>query len=249
MGDFEPALQAATRALEIGDAIGDPRVQTPAAWLTGTVHALRGDWDAGVAAGRRSLDYSPDPLNRADALGWLGLSYLERGDAAPAIEVLEQAVELWSRFQGRSPQGAFRVLLGHAQLMCGAVDRAAKLAEEGLALARETGYRLSVGWAERLLGLIARARGSDEVALGFLEQALATFTVGSARFEAARTRLLLAELTARLGDAAGATRRLDEARCAFSALRIPTYLAWTETLANRLGTGAPRNADWMPRWA
>lgn len=252
MGDFEPALEAATKAREIGDALGDPRVQTPAAWLMGTVHALRGDWDEGVAAGRRSLDYSPDPLNKADALGWLGLAYLEQGDATEAIRVLEQAVEHWSRFRVRSVQGAFRILLGHAYLMGGGIDRAAKLAEEGLVFTRETGYRLSVGWGERLLALIAQARGKRQEALALFEQALATFTAGSARFEAARTRLLLAEVSAALGDRAAAARLLEDAQRAFEVLKIPRYARWAEVLAGRLGASRPGDAmaaDRIPRWA
>ncbi|MGH7389481.1 MAG: hypothetical protein ACREM3_08480 [Candidatus Rokuibacteriota bacterium] len=52
-------------------------------------------------------------------------------------------------------QGGFRILLGQAYLLDGDVDRAARLAEEGLALTRATGYRAGIGCGERLLGLIA----------------------------------------------------------------------------------------------
>jgi hypothetical protein len=38
------------------------------------------------------------------------------------------------------------------------LDRAAALADEGVALTRATGYRLGIGWGERLLALIARRR-------------------------------------------------------------------------------------------
>ncbi|MGH7312761.1 MAG: ATP-binding protein, partial [Candidatus Rokuibacteriota bacterium] len=239
LGDFEPALNAASNALAIGHALGDPRVQTPATWLTGTIHALRGEWDQGVAAGRRSLDYSPDPLNRADALGWLGLAYLEHGNSAAAIDVLEQSVEHWSRFRVRSVQGGFRILLGHAYLMSGDVDRAAKLADEGFAFTRDTGYLLSRGWGERLLALIAQKRGDQQEAQALLQQALGTFTSISAGFEAARTCLLLAEVCAALGDGPGAAGALAAARRGFAALTIPKYARWTETLAARLGLSRP----------
>jgi DNA-binding SARP family transcriptional activator/tetratricopeptide (TPR) repeat protein len=242
-GDFEPALAAATQALAIGDALGDPRVQTPAAWLTGTIYALRGDWEEGVAAGRRSLEYSSDPLNRADALGWLGLAYLEQGNAIEAIHVLEQSVEQWSRFRVRSVQGGFRILLGHAYLMRGDVDRAAKLAEEGFVLTRETRYLLSLGWGERLLALIARRRGDQSAARALLQQALATFTSIGADFEAARTQLLLGDVCAALGDAPAAARALALAGEAFTALKIPSYARW---IAGR-ASAAP--AERLPRWA
>ncbi|HEY7521478.1 MAG TPA: BTAD domain-containing putative transcriptional regulator [Methylomirabilota bacterium] len=244
-GDFVSALQAATQALAIGDALGDPRVQTPATWLTGTIYALRGDWAEGVAAGRRSLEYSSDPLNRADALGWLGLAYLEQGSFAEAIDVLDQSVEHWSRFRVRSVQGGFRILLGHAYLMRGDVDQAAKLAEEGFALTRETRYLLSLGWGERLLALIARTRGDQPAARALLQQALATFTAISAQFEAARTQLLLAEVCGALDDMGAAERALASARAGFTALKIPKYAHWTEAL----GAGARPPDDRLPRWA
>lgn len=253
LGEFDAALEAAREAAVIGDAIGDPRVQTPAAWLAGTIHALRGEWDAGVAAGRRSLDYSPDPLNQADALGWCGLAYLEKGDPAGAIELLEQSVEHWSRFRVRSVQGGFRILLGHACLMQGDADRATKLAEEGLAHTRQTGYRLGVGWGERLLALIARRQGRSEEARSHLEQALATFTAAHAGFEAARTRLLLGELHAELGDADAAAALLDEAHRAFARLGIPKYARWAEWQAgqSRGSAAAPDTSrpERVPRWA
>jgi DNA-binding SARP family transcriptional activator/KaiC/GvpD/RAD55 family RecA-like ATPase len=250
LGEFEPALEAAGHALAIGDALGDPRVRTPAAWLSGTIYALRGDWEQGIAAGRRSLEYSPDPLNRADALGWLGLAYLEQGDAGEAIQVLEQSVEHWSRFRVRSVQGGFRILLGHAYLMQGDVDRAAKLAEEGFALTRDTHYLLSRGWGERLLALIAQTRGDQPGARTFLEQALATFTSISAGFEAARTQLLLARLCAALGDGGAAAAAVARARDGFATLKIPRYARWTESFAAELRagrTGPPQ--DRLPRWA
>jgi DNA-binding SARP family transcriptional activator/tetratricopeptide (TPR) repeat protein len=252
-GDFEPALEAVSNALAIGDALGDPRVQTPAAWLSGTIYALRGDWEQGIAAGRRSLEYSPDPLNRADALGWLGLAYLEHGDAAEAVDVLEQSVEHWSRFRVRSVQGGFRILLGHAYLMQGDVDRAAKLAEEGCALTRDTHYLLSRGWGERLLALIAQTRGDQPGARALLEQALATFGSISADFEAARTRLLLAKVCAALGDRAAAAEAITLARDGFRTLKIPKYARSAEAFAAELGVSRPDGPvappqDRLPRW-
>jgi DNA-binding SARP family transcriptional activator/KaiC/GvpD/RAD55 family RecA-like ATPase len=253
-GDFDPAIEAATKALAIGDALGDPRVQTPAAWLTGTIHAMRGDWDEGIAAGRRSLDYSPDPLNRADALGWLGFAYLEKGDAAEAIRLLEQSVELWSTFRVRPAQGAFQILLGHAYLMRGEVERAAQLAEAGLALARDTGYRLAIGWGKRLQALIEAGRGDRGAARALLEQALTTFVSISGGFEAARTRLLLAEVCAAVGDGSAAAGLLAEASKAFATLRTRRYACWTDALAAELGASPAQNlskmaGDRIPRWA
>jgi hypothetical protein len=147
-------------------------------------------------------------------------------------------------------QGGFRILLGHAYLMQGDVDRAAKLAQEGCDLTRDTGYILSRGWGERLLALIAHTRGDAQGARAFLEQAIATFGSIGAAFEAARTHLLLARIAVTLGDGAAAARALATARDGFAALDVARYVRWTEALAARVDGAWPAPAaERLPRWA
>ncbi len=45
-GDFTVALQSASEAQRVGDAIGDVQLQTSATWLTGWIEATRGNVDA-----------------------------------------------------------------------------------------------------------------------------------------------------------------------------------------------------------
>src|SRR4029453_6621580 len=108
MGEFEPAFEAVREAQAVGEAIGDPRLQTYAAWTTGWLEAARGDGEAGIRACRRSLEHSPDPVNTADAWSFLGGAYLEHGDARQAIESLERAVAEWTRFPHPPMLGWFR---------------------------------------------------------------------------------------------------------------------------------------------
>jgi hypothetical protein len=138
--------------------------------------------------------------------------------------------------------------------MRGELDRAAALADEGVALTRATGYRLGIGWGERLLALIARRRTDHARARALLEQALATFSGASANFEAARTRLLLAEACGDLGDHPAAGRALADARDAFLAQELTRYVGWSETLAVALGVRGPSDPagatrERLPRWA
>jgi tetratricopeptide (TPR) repeat protein len=234
MGEFAPALEAATRAYAIGEALGDPRVQTPAGWLTGVIHAMRGEPEQGIDVCRRALDLSPDPLNTADALGWMGYAYLEMGDAPTAIRHLEQSVQQWSTFRLRPAQGGFLTLLAEAYLADGQLERAVERAEQGLQLTTETRYLLGVGWGQRLFGRIARARGHLSEAATLFDQARQTFVSIQARFELGRTHLALAEC-AHARRSAEAVAHLGEARSLFVVLGLPKWVARSEQVARALG--------------
>ena len=92
LGDFDAAVQAAERPRAIGRERHDPCLQSYSAWVTGRIHAVRGDLDAAIADLTESLEVSPDLLNSSYAMGWLGFSHREKGDHARAIALLEQSV-------------------------------------------------------------------------------------------------------------------------------------------------------------
>jgi DNA-binding NtrC family response regulator/tetratricopeptide (TPR) repeat protein len=223
MGEFEPALAAAREAQAIGEGIDDPRLRTYAAWTTGWLEAARGDGEAGIRACRESLEHSPDPVNTADALSFLGGAYLEHGDAPQAVECLERAVAEWTRFQHRPMLGWFTAVLADAQLLRGEVDRARELARQGQEIAAGVGFGYAVAWARRTLGRLARAGGDPAAAGRDLQEALGTFTGIGARFEAARTHLDLADLARTASDREAALRHAGAARTLFAALRVPLY--------------------------
>jgi DNA-binding NtrC family response regulator/tetratricopeptide (TPR) repeat protein len=223
LGEFGRALAAARQAQVIGEEIGDPRLQTYAAWTTGWLRAAMGDWRAGIEACRQSLERSPDPVNTADALSFLGGAYLEQGDAGQAIEVLAKAVHEWGRFQHRPMLGWFTTLLGEAHLVNGDLARARELAAQGLEIAAGIRFGYGVAWAQRTLGRIARAEAAFPEAERRLREALATFGSIQARFEVGRTHLDLAELAHDRGEAAGTAREARQAAELFAALGVPHY--------------------------
>jgi tetratricopeptide (TPR) repeat protein len=221
LGEVAPAFEAAARADALGHEIGDPRLQTYAAWTTGWLHAALGDADAAVAACRRSLERSPDPVNTADAMSFLGHALLERGDVEEATGLLQQSVAQWQSF-GHTPMLAwFTTVLAEAYLAAGDVERAHETASRGLALAREAAFPYGGGLAVRALGRVARARGQHEEAARLLGDALDAFRSIDARYEQARTCLDLAALAQARGDAAAGQSHLADARGLFQALGIP----------------------------
>jgi tetratricopeptide (TPR) repeat protein len=221
LGEVAPAFEAAARADALGHEIGDPRLQTYAAWTTGWLHAALGDADAAVAACRRSLERSTDPVNTADAMSFLGHALLERGDVEEATGLLQQSVAQWQSF-GHTPMLAwFTTVLAEAYLAAGDVERAHETASRGLALAREAAFPYGGGLAVRALGRVARARGQHEEAARLLGDALDAFRSIDARYEQARTCLDLAALAQARGDAAAGQSHLADARGLFQALGIP----------------------------
>jgi len=235
MGAFAQALAAVAQAHALGEALGDPRLQAYAAWTTGWIEATRGEWETGIAACHRSVAHSPDPLNTAVALGFLGLAYLENDDAAAAISALEQAVQHMSRFRFRQLHGSYLTYLGEAYLLSGQLDQARALVLQGLDLTRDCRFQHGVGWAQRALGRIAYASGALSEAHTRLSEALDTFAAIQARFEVGRTHLTLAELAHAQGNRDAATVHANHAQALFMALKTPRYVERTQQFASACG--------------
>jgi tetratricopeptide (TPR) repeat protein len=230
LGEFEAALAAEAQAIALGAEVGDPQVLASAAWASGLVWALQGDAERAIRSCEEALALSPDPLNSAAALGWLGHAWLEVGDLGQAIPRLEEAVRLHGQFGFRQAQAWFSVFLAEAQRRASRLETALELASEGLELARGSGALQGIGWAERTLGHIAQARGALGDAEEHLEEALRTFTAIGAGFDLARTRFDLATLAWARGRRETGAGHLAEAHRRFQALGLPR---WTERAAER----------------
>jgi DNA-binding NtrC family response regulator/tetratricopeptide (TPR) repeat protein len=235
LGEFPAALEAAGRARAIGEALGDPRLLAYAAWTTGWIRAGLGEWDAAIAACTESLERSPDPVNTADALSFLGYAHLGRGDAATALPLLTRAIDEWRRFRHVPMLGWFTAVLAEASLRDGHPERAGALAGEAARLTREAGFRYGVGVAERALGRVAQAAGDAAAAERHLATALETFGAIEARAESAVTLLELAGVVRAGGDRAAAARHVAEAQTIARALGVPRLEAHAARLAGDLG--------------
>jgi tetratricopeptide (TPR) repeat protein len=235
MGEFDSALEAESRARAIGEAIEDPRLQTYVAWTTGWFEATRGDWEAGIQACQRGLERSPDPLNTAIALGFLGYAYLEKGDTSQAIPRLEQAAQQLGQFRFRQLHGLFTIFLSEARFVRGDLGKARDLALQGLEIAREVKFWFGIGWIERILGRIAQASSASAEAETHLTAALQGFASIQARFELGRTHLTLADLAHDQGQPEATATHLTKAYALFTALQVPRYVERTVQLASAYG--------------
>ncbi len=230
LGSFEQALAAMARAHDIYLTLEDSRLDP--SWSTGYFHASLGDWEAGVELCRAGLERAQDPLNTAAALGFLGYSWLQKGDLVQAVETLEESIRRIEATGMRQLQGWFSAFLAEARLREGKTDEAAALAAQALAVTREASFWYGVGLAQRILGEITRVQGRPGEAGEHLREALERFEALQVPFEVARTRLDLAMLA---GEATPeAASHLAEARRAFVRLNVPRYVEKVDNLAREL---------------
>lgn len=228
IGEFQHGLAAVGRAEAIAEETGDPQLRCTVAWSSGMMLAGQGSYEVGIAACRRAVETSPNPVNSALATGLLGACYLERGDAGRAIPLLEESVERLGHFQVRQTQGWHLALLAEAHLLSGNLERAGELAAQGLRVSGDAGYAYGAGWAQRALGRVAVARRSPEEGWTRFTDALHTFASVEARFEEARTHMALAQLERAQGDGAAADRHRAEALDRFRSLDAAHYVARLE---------------------
>jgi transcriptional regulator with AAA-type ATPase domain/tetratricopeptide (TPR) repeat protein len=233
-GNLEDAIEVAAAASEAARDTGDPRLECFTGFAKGWAHALRGDWEAGIAACRRAVELAPDPLATAVAQAWLGAVCLEMDDPAQAADVLVQAYDKFRGWKCRPLHALVCAWLSDALLGQGHAERALELAEEGRALSDELGFPLAGALARRALGRIARARGALAEAEGHLEGARQVFHSIGAAYEAARTLLDLAATTSASGRPDAAAIHLAAAQREFSDLKVPFYAGHAAKLADNL---------------
>jgi DNA-binding SARP family transcriptional activator len=241
IGDFLPALASIDRMRELGEAMGDARLQTEAAWCAGRVHTVMGNGEAAVAACRRAVSLAPDPVARAIAAGWLGAAHVEAGDVAAAMPLLEDAV---GRLKQLSSTGgyrygqvdaALRALLAEAALLRGAGRDALGLAEDAHAVARAGGWGVAVGYAEGALGRALATAGRLDEAEAAVDRSIGAFAAIEAGAQLARSHLVAAELRATRGDKHAAAAALRLAHGVFSRLGAPRLVDRAARLADALG--------------
>jgi ATP/maltotriose-dependent transcriptional regulator MalT len=133
----------------------------------------------------------------------------------------------------RTGEAWFAALLADARCVQGH-DEAEDAAAGAWTLAREVRFPYAEALARRVMGRVARRRGALDDAERFLGEAFGRFTEIEAEFEAARTRLDLAEVAGERGDTAGARAHLEAARAAFVRLDIGYSVDRATQLAARL---------------
>jgi class 3 adenylate cyclase/tetratricopeptide (TPR) repeat protein len=241
-GDFEEALANVARMKEIGRIREDPRLQSYAAWEIAWYEATRGNWERAIAEGTASLEHSPDPLNSAYSMGFLGFSYREKGDHAQAVSLLQSSIQLLTEFRYGRLAVWLTGWLSDAQLWSGDPATAAETAQRALGLSEQVGYPWAIAVAQRALGRVALATEDLAAARDRLHEARSAFGRMGCRFDLAVTHMDLARLGHASSEGSATRVELDAARVLLSELDAPIYGARLEELSAELGVGrGPRD--------
>jgi class 3 adenylate cyclase/tetratricopeptide (TPR) repeat protein len=234
-GDFDSVLDAAARLNVLGETAGSRRARANAATMIGLTHATRGDWAEGIEAEKRALGLSPDNFETAYILACLGKAHTEGEDAAQAVPVLVQAVELADQVRSLQWRCYFRTILGDAYVLNGDFDKARLVVRKALDGSTEIRFLLGVGLSKQVLGRIARAEGDMAEATRNFNEAIETLGAIGARFELARTHLDLATIAQAQGDGENFQKHLKQAQELFSALQVPKYVERAGRLGEQSG--------------
>ena len=186
-GDFDAALAEAHRADAVGKEIGDPRLQTYAAFADGWVEATRGNDTAAVAACQRSREQAPDRVSRAYASMVLGFALIRQGDHAQARTILEPVVAELEGFAFPQWHGFAAALTAETYRLDARLDDARTLVLRALDVMTRAQYWYGVGFAQRVAARIALDRGTCDAATPTFDDAARTFERIGARFEAQQT--------------------------------------------------------------
>jgi DNA-binding SARP family transcriptional activator len=239
VGEFAPALASLEQVVALGEALGDTGLQAFGAHRMCRVEAVIGEHARAVAHGRRAVEIAPDPVGRAYALGQLGTAYVEGGEADAAVAALEESIaqlrKLSTGGYRRQMDGFLIAHLSEAYLLQGDLARAATLAGQARGVSTQGKYRVAMAYAERVLGLIAAARGELDDARTHLEAAHDLFASVDTRFQVARMRLQLADLCHTVGDKPAASAHAHAALETFRRLRVPSYVTRGERIVALTG--------------
>ena len=209
-GHLEESLAYARQFRAIADEQGDACLR---AWraMEGEPYFYLGRWDEVLSATGESLPLAweigeTSPIVFGSA--WRGLAALKVGRPDEARRVLDRALTFATSRQNASPFSLayltqVRALLHLAE---GQLDDALTLARKGIEYGAQSGFRLELGAAKRVLGQVLEASGDREQAGAALAQSLETFEEIQSLPELGQT--LLAYGRFKLGDDAAEGRRL-----------------------------------------
>lgn len=152
---------------------------------------------------------------RLAALRWLGRAYLEQGNRAAAMDVLEAAVAAATQAESRSAIAQALNIVAILHQTGGDLDKAESIYREARANAVETGDAQAVAMIDQNLGTVAGIRGSSHGALeAFILSREGYHSLGL-REQEAQVLNNIGLAYAELGDVARAEEAYREAAIAF----------------------------------
>jgi len=209
LGAWPEALVQARHACDRLAAPVNPGALGGALAIEGDLFRFLNDFDAAEAAYVRASEYGHDPQPG------LALLRLAQGQKEAAGAMIRRALG-----EGQDPMSRARRLGAYVEVMLATGDTpAAREAVDELGqVAAIVGTPLLRAQAARACGAVLGAEGDPKTALVELRRAFNGFQALGVRYDAARTRLLIAETCAMLGDFDAAAMESAAARAVLDSL-------------------------------
>jgi tetratricopeptide (TPR) repeat protein len=197
MGNWDQAIDHLRKSLEIKEKIGDVFYQAALANNLGEIYRDRGDWDLAV----EQYKLAHDIWHRLGATLFVGLAQSNLGQVYIYQENWEQVKECLETSQALCEEADSDDYLaeldrrwGEFYLRTSDLEHAFSYAQRSVDLATEQEERLDMGLGFRVLGEVHMARGEFDDAEQALRQSLSLLDELGSEYEAAKTRLTLAQL-------------------------------------------------------
>ncbi|MGD9704416.1 MAG: LuxR C-terminal-related transcriptional regulator [Acidimicrobiia bacterium] len=225
LGEWTEALVQARHACDHLAAPVHPTAFAGACAIEGDLLRLLGDFAGAEAAYQRAGEYGRDPQPG------LALLRLAQGRLDAADAMIRRALG-----EAQDPISRACLLAPYVEIVLCAGDTAAAgdAAEELRHVAATLGTQLLRAQAARAAGAVLAAEGDAKIALVELRRAFNEFHALGVRYEATRSRLLIADACAALGDHDAAAMESSAARAVLEALT-----ATAETPRSTVQPGTP----------
>ncbi len=209
LGAWREALVEARHACDRLAAPVNPAALAGACAIEGDLLRLVSDFDGAEAAYQRASEHGRDPQPG------LALLRLAQGRPTAADAMIRRALD-----EAQDPISRARLLAPYAEIvLCtGDTTAARDAAEELREVAATLGTPLLRARAARAAGAVLGAEGEPKAALVELRTAFNEFHALGVRYDAARTRLLIAQACAAVGDHDAAAMESGAARLVLDSL-------------------------------
>jgi tetratricopeptide (TPR) repeat protein len=244
-GEHDRAVSLGTRALDLGNALGDVALRIEATLRLGAVHYTLGNYSTAVGFLAHALDLMrgrPESerlgfVGLASVLGntWLSRSLSELGQFVEAKTRAEEGLRIATTVDQPFSLIGAHLALGILALHLGHFDRAAAAFRSAVDLVRTWDIP---GWAESDAGLACALalRGERDEAIRVLEQSSTTVQGTGARLFLTRRANWLGEAARGCGRPQEATRLAGEALCLARAHKERGDEAWALHLLGDLAS-------------
>lgn len=223
-GAWPDALAEAERACERFRQGADRESPAAAYYQQGEVHRMRGELQAAQDAYLQAGEVGGDPQPG------LALLRLAQGQSGAAHAAVTRALSARG-----APMQRARLLPAQVEIAIavGELDTAREASAELIGIAERFGTEVLCAQAAQMRGAVELAGGEAAAALRSLGRALDFWGQASVPYQIARTRVLLAETCAALGDSDGRELQRRAARAGFEKLGAALDLATLDGDASR----------------